>query len=152
MADHVGVCVIQNKKVILARGEFFDHEIGDAFGAHFGLQIVGGDFWRGDHLAVFARIRGFDAAVEEVGNVRIFFRFGEAELRHAALAEDLGKDVVHALRRKNNFHTKRVVLYVVLCECGIFDRRVMATVEVVEVFFKPSAAELAGAVGAKVEK
>ena len=48
--------------------------------AHFGLQIVGGDFGRWDQLSLFAWKRLFDSAIKEIGHVRVFFRLGDAQL------------------------------------------------------------------------
>ena len=48
---------------------------------HLGLEVVGRDLRRGHHDALLARIGRLLAAVEEIGDVRIFLGLGHADLR-----------------------------------------------------------------------
>ena len=67
---------------------------------HFRLQIVGGDFGRRNQDAFFAGERLFDAAVEEIGDVRVFFGFGAAQILVVQLGEDLREDVLEFFRAR----------------------------------------------------
>src|SRR3989454_167493 len=92
MPHHVPVGVIAEDEVVLLRLDRVAEDVGDAGSTHFRHQIVGGDFLGGDEDALFAGIRGLDAAIEEVGDVGVLLRLGGAEHRLAALREDLGDD------------------------------------------------------------
>ena len=52
----------------------------DLIGAHFGLQIVGRDLGGSDQLAILPFRNGLHAAIEEEGDVGIFFGLGDAQL------------------------------------------------------------------------
>ncbi len=54
MADHVGVREIHDDGVEIAFANGVGDGIGDACGAHFRLQVVGGDFRRRDENAILA--------------------------------------------------------------------------------------------------
>ena len=57
-----------------------NHGVGNARGGHFGLQVVGGHFGRGHQDALFAGERLLHAAIEKVGDVRVLFGFGDAQI------------------------------------------------------------------------
>ena len=80
VSDHIGVGKIEDDQVIEAFFDPFDHFVGERNGAHFGLQVVGGDFRRRSHDSLLAGVGGFLATVEEVSDVRILLRFGHASL------------------------------------------------------------------------
>ena len=56
------------------------HNICNACRAHFGLQIVRGDFGRLHHLAFFATEGLLRAAIEEIRHMRVLFGFGDAKV------------------------------------------------------------------------
>ena len=71
-----GLAKFKNDEIVLrhARANF----VGDFRRAHLRLQIVGRDFGRRYEFAVFARECALDSSVKEIGDVRVFFRFGDA--------------------------------------------------------------------------
>ena len=52
----------------------------DLRGAHLRLEIVGCNFWRGNDDTILPSVRSFDAAVEEVGDVRVLLSFRNPQL------------------------------------------------------------------------
>ena len=97
MPDHVGRGEVVHEEFVLA---FFDagaELVGDACGAHFRVLVVGGYFWRGDHVSVFAWKFFLDAAVEEEGYVGVFLGFGNMALFDGFGAKVLREDVAHVL-------------------------------------------------------
>jgi hypothetical protein len=101
MADHVRVGEVQDDHVVLAGVDRGDRFVGQFGGGHFRLQIVGGDFRGGDHDAVLTGLGVFLAAVEEIGDVRIFFRLGHAQLGAPACGDDLAQQCPPWLRRES---------------------------------------------------
>ena len=102
MADHVAVGVVADDRIVAARFDRGDQLVGDFERAHLGLEIVGRDFRRRHHDAVLARIRGLDAAIEEVGDVSVFLGLRDAQLTQAALGDDRAEAVGDRLRCKGN--------------------------------------------------
>src|SRR6185369_644482 len=80
VADHIAVRVIADDRVVLATPDRLDELVGHLARAHLRFEIVGRDLRRRHEYAVLAGIRLLDAAVEEVGDVRIFLRLGNAQL------------------------------------------------------------------------
>ncbi|MNX91740.1 hypothetical protein D3C86_1238450 [compost metagenome] len=80
MADHVRVGVIGNDKIVTL-ADRLDEFLRHLGRAHLRLQVVGRNLRRFRHEAVFADFRLFLAAIQEEGDMRIFFRLGEAKLR-----------------------------------------------------------------------
>ena len=98
MTNHVRVSEIQNDQIIIchSRANF----VRNRQRAHFRLQIVSRDLGRRYNLTVFAWKRALDSAVKEIGDVRIFFRFGDAQLRLAGGTGDFAQNVHQFFRRK----------------------------------------------------
>jgi hypothetical protein len=96
VADHVGVGEVDDDDVEGGVGEGADDGVGDALGGHFGGEVVGGDFFGWDDFALFAGERLLDAAVEEVGDVRVLLGLGYAEVAEVGGAHDVGEEVVSA--------------------------------------------------------
>ena len=71
-------------------------------GAHLRLQVVGGDLGRLHQFTLFAGKRLLDAAVEEIGDVGILLRFGDAEIAHVEVRHYVGEDVGQRLRRQDD--------------------------------------------------
>src|SRR5690554_133493 len=46
MADHVAVRIVTNNDVVFAAMNGCYQGVGELFGAHFWLQVIGGDVWR----------------------------------------------------------------------------------------------------------
>jgi hypothetical protein len=97
VADHVGVGEVGDDQVEGGVVDGFDDGVADAFGGHFRGQIVGRDFLRLDEGSIFAGEGSFDAAVEEVSDVRVLFRLGYAQVAQLRVAENVGQDVIHGL-------------------------------------------------------
>src|SRR5581483_8065715 len=95
------------------------------------LQIVRRDFRRRDYLSIFARKGFLDAAIKEISDVRIFFRFGDAQLRFAGGTHDLAKDVNKIFRRE---HEWRRISRVVFGERSKMNSRPNFAIEGIEVF------------------
>jgi hypothetical protein len=93
VADHVGVGEVDDDDVEGGVGEGADDGVGDALGGHLGGEVVGGYLLGLDDFALFAGERLLDAAVEEVGDVRILLGLGYAEV---GVAEDVGEEVARA--------------------------------------------------------
>ena len=94
VADHVGVGVVHDDGVEFVLLDGFYDRVGDACGRHFGFQIVGRDFGRRHQDAFFAGEGLFDAAVEEIGDVGVFFGFRAAQILVLNVGEDLREDVL----------------------------------------------------------
>ena len=110
VTNHVGVGKVQNDQVKFAKaGEELVRHLKRT---HFGLQIVGRDFWRWDQLPLFARKRLFHPAIKEISHMRVFFRFGDAQLRLARHAHQFAEDVFEVFRREDERRRKPNV---VLC-------------------------------------
>ena len=107
-----------------------EHLLGHFARAHLRLQIVGRDFRRRHDLAIFAGKGLLDSAVKKVGDVRIFLRLGDAQLRLARGAHDLAQDVSERFRRED---VRRRVGHVVLRERDVVHLRMRAAIEAVEI-------------------
>ena len=93
VANHVAVRIVTNDGVVFTALNRCNQLLGQFSRAHFRLQIVGRDFRRVDQNTVFACERLFYAAVEEEGYVRIFFGFGNTQLRFFVLRHPLAEGV-----------------------------------------------------------
>ncbi len=99
MADHVGVGEIHDDGVEIAFFDGFHDRVGDSCGGHFRFEVVGGDFRRGHQNALLAAEGLFDAAIEKISDVRVFFGFGNAQIFVMQLAKNLREDVLEFFRR-----------------------------------------------------
>ena len=105
VADHVGVGVVDQDEVGAAGLERLDDAVGDRHRRHLGREVVGRDVAVRRHQpALLARERLFDAAVEEVGDVRVLLGLGGAQLRDAVLGQHLAQDLRQALGRERGRH------------------------------------------------
>ena len=151
VADHVAVGEVQDHHVVLAGGELFEHLFGHFVSAHFRLQIVSGHLGGRDEHAHLARIGRLDAAVEEEGDVRVFFRFGDAQLLFTQRGEVLAQRVLQALRLEGDVHMREGG--VVLGEADVVRGKIARlALEAAEIGLGEGAGDLSGAVGAEVEE
>src|SRR5208283_1376417 len=149
VADHIGVGIIHDDGVELAFFDGFHDGVGDACGGHFRFQIVGGDFRGGDQDAFLAAERFFDATVEEIGNVGVFFGFGAAEIFVLQILEDLSKDVLEFFGGDDALEPGPV--FVVLGHADVEEIfGALGVGEFVEVRSFEGVGDLAGAVGAEI--
>ena len=93
MANHVAVRVVADDDVVLAALDGADQLVGQLFGAHLRLQVIGGHFRAGDDLAVFTGEAIFFATVEEEGDVSVLLGLGDAQLGLALLGQPLAQGV-----------------------------------------------------------
>ena len=93
VADHVAVGIVDDDEVEFLRGDGFDEFVPDLESAHFGLEVIGGYFGRGDENALFAGVGLFAAAVEEECHVGVFLGLGYVELFLAELREIFAEGV-----------------------------------------------------------
>src|SRR5438309_179786 len=145
MPHHVPVGVITEDEIVLLRLDRLAEDVGDAGRAHLRHEVVGGDFLGGDEDALFAGIRGLDAAIEEVGDVGVLLCLGSAEHRLAALRKDLGDDARQHRRPERDREREGLV---VLSHGREPDPWPPARVEGVEPFERERAHDLAHPVGA----
>ncbi len=80
MPHHVAVRVVAQDQVEALRINGGDEAVGNLVGAHFGLQVVGGDLRAWYQDAFFAREGFLPAPRKEKGDVRVFLRFRDAQL------------------------------------------------------------------------
>ena len=124
--------------------------VGDFGGAHFRLQVVGGDFRRRHQNALFTRERLFTAAREEEGHMGILLGFCNAQLGFAVFGQVIAQYVFQAAGREcAGCRDTRSVLGQ-HHETGQF--WLAGAGEGVEIIFNEYAGQLAGAVGAEVHK
>ena len=75
-----------------------------------GREVVGRDLLRRDQDAVFAGKWRLDAAVEEVSDVGILLRLGDAEIAEAGLREQVGEQVLHRFRQNDHGQREQLVV------------------------------------------
>ena len=154
MADHVAVGVVQDDHVVLVLVDAGQHSLRDLVGAHFGLDVEGGNLLggRGGHQdAILAREDALLAAVEEEGDVGVLLGLGNAQLGLAALGEVLAHGHGQALRRIGDGHVghRRVVLR----HADVVQREeAVLALKAGEIRIHEGAGDLTGAVGAEVEE
>ncbi len=100
-------------------------------------------------MAVFAGVGLLEAAIKEVGDVRVFLRLGQAELLLARGTDDGAEDVVERLRSED---VGRGIFGVVLREGDVVDGGLHAARKAIEVRLEESERKLARTVGAEVEE
>ena len=96
MADHVGIGEVEHDQIVFAGVDGADRLVGEFRRRHFRLQIVGRDLGRRHHDAILALVGLLAAAVEEIGDVRVFLGLRHAQLLAAGLGHDLAEDVCRA--------------------------------------------------------
>ena len=151
VAYHVAVGVVADDGIVFFALNRRHQFVGDFARAHFRLQIVGGDFGRGHHHAVFPGIGRFDAAVEKVGDVRVFFGLGDAQLFQAARGQIFAETIGDALRRIRGGNVREILAVSGQCAERAEPGRVRAR-EAIERSIGQRAGHLPRAVGAKVHE
>ena len=151
MADHVGVGEVHDDQVVFAGVDGLDGAVGQFGSGHFGLQVVGRDLGRGHHDAVFARVGCLLAAVEEVGDVRVFFRLGHAQLGAAGVGDHFAEDAVHGHRREQRAHAAGEIVAVLGHADSAGGQHETRAGEAVKTFVEEGGEEFADAIGAEVE-
>ena len=89
VTDHVGVGEVAYCGVVLVGCDGFCESVCDFRCAHFGFVVVGGDVFGGLDEDAFFSIKGrFPLAVEEEGDVGVFFCFCDAKLSFVRPGDD----------------------------------------------------------------
>ena len=149
--DHVGIGVVQHDQVVSAGVDGRDRLVGQFGRRHLGLQVVGRDLRRRHHDAILAGIGFLLAAVEEIGDVRIFLGLGHAQLRAPGGADHRAEHVRQIVGREDRLQEGVQMLAVL----GHADRRRelhdAAARKAVECRVEHRPQNLAHAVGAEVE-
>ena len=100
MAHHIGIGEVQHDQIMRAGGDGGHRLFSQLRRAHFRLQVIGRHFGGGHHDARLAGQHCLLAAIEEVGDVGVFFGLGHAQLGHAGAGDDLAQQLIHGLRRE----------------------------------------------------
>ncbi len=101
VSDHVGIGVVEHDQVELAGTDRLYRPVGQFGCRHLRLEIVGRDLRRRHHDALFARVGPLLAAVEEIGDVRIFFGLSHAQLRPSGARHHFAQHVRQRLGRED---------------------------------------------------
>ena len=80
MADHVGVREVHDVDVRLVVVDGVRKRLRNGRLAHFGLQVVRGNFRTGNETALLAHFRLFPTAVKEERDMGVHFSFGDVVL------------------------------------------------------------------------
>ena len=102
VANHVGRSKVVHDEVKLALANALGHLSTDLRGAHLGVKVVGGNLGRRDHVTDLSRELLLNTTVEEESNVSVLLSLGNVALLEVLLAQPLGEDVTHVLRREGN--------------------------------------------------
>src|SRR5437868_1372259 len=147
MTNHVRVSEIQNDQIIIchSRANF----VSNLQGAHLRLQVVSRDLGRRYNHAVFTWKRALNSAVKEIGDVRIFFRFGNAQLSFTGGADDFPEDIGEVSRRKN---VGRRIGHIVLSKGYKVNSRPPSAIEAIEILEQKRLRKLTRAVCAKIKE
>lgn len=100
MADHIGIRVIDEDEVVFILPDYFYEFFGDLRCAHLGDFIEVGHGRRGNQYTVFSRKSFLLPTVEEVGDMRVLFGFGDAELILVRETDGFPEAVGYFFRRK----------------------------------------------------
>ncbi len=93
VTNHIAIGKVSHDQVVL----LFDavqNLLGDLCQTQFGQLIKWNTFWRWNAYIVLAGERLVVAAVEEKRDVRVFFRFGDAQLTQARATDDFAQGVL----------------------------------------------------------
>ena len=93
MTDHVAVRVVADDDVVLAALDGRNQLVGQLFGAHLRLQVIGSHFRARHDFAIFAGEAGLFATVEEEGDVGVLLGLGDAQLGLSLLGQPLTQGV-----------------------------------------------------------
>ena len=99
VAHHVRIGEIHQHETVLPAAKGIGHPGRDLVRAHLRFLVVGGHVpRRGDQDPVLAVEGPLVAAIEEISDVWVFFRFRHAQLTPAGQADRFSQDFAHAFR------------------------------------------------------
>ncbi len=150
VADHVAVGVVADDRIEPAAGDRRHQLFGELVRAHLGLQVVGRNFGRGHQHALLAGIGGFDAAVEEIGDVRVLLGLGDAQLPEPLRGDVFAETVADVLRQE--CRRQREVRAVAGQRAVVTEFGNAAARKAAEPGIGERARHLAGAVGAEIHE
>src|SRR5690606_30034771 len=104
MADHVRVGEVDNNQVKFLRFDSANELIQYLISGHFRLQIIGRDLWARHQNAFLAGIDALLPAVQEEGDMGIFFGFRDAKLRPAGFGDNLAERLADIDRREQGWY------------------------------------------------
>jgi hypothetical protein len=103
MAHHVAIGEIADHKIVRAGIPGFHKFVRHFNGAHGRLLVVGFHLAGGRHKdAILTSKRLFKSAIEKVGDVRVFFRFRQAQLLQPLPGNHFAKPHAHGLLGKGH--------------------------------------------------
>ena len=150
MSDHVGICEVGDDNVILAGLDRLYETVADFRSAHLRLKVVGGNLRALDKDAVLARIRLFNAAVEEEGDMRILLGLGNTCLSHVVLCEEFAEGLCDLNLRECDLLVRD--RYVIIGEACIEDLLSRSSVKLIEIIDAEAAGDLSCTVRTEVEE
>lgn len=102
VANHVWGSKVVHDKLELALAQTLGHLLTNTGSAHLGVEVVGGNAGRGNHITLLTRELLLDTTVEEERNVGVLLSFSNVALLNILLTEPFGQHVAHVLRREGN--------------------------------------------------
>ena len=105
MSYHVAVGKVHDNPVVFSCADGLHELVLHLIGAHFGLEVVGSHLGTCYKDAVLTLEGRFASAVEEEGNVGIFFRFGGVELVESLRSDVFAEGVGDVLLREEDVHS-----------------------------------------------
>lgn len=102
VSDHVGRGEVAHDEGVLAGLDLLSNLVTNRGSRHLRLQVVGGDFGRGDQITVLTLELGLGTSVEEEGDVGVLLGLSNVALGDLLLGEPLGEDVIHGLSREGD--------------------------------------------------
>jgi len=102
MTDHVGVGKIKDDKLVTKVNTIQDR-FGDPGGRHLGVGGKLFGFEGGNKKEFFSLAFGLATAIEKVGDMGVFFGFGDVELADLVLTEDVRESISDWWRGKSDF-------------------------------------------------
>lgn len=102
VTNHVGGSKVVHDKLEVALAKALGHLVTHGGSAHLGLEVIGGNLGRRDHVADLAGELLLNTTVEEESNVSVLLSLSNVALLNILLAQPLGQHVTHVLGREGN--------------------------------------------------
>ena len=111
VAHHIAIGEVHDDEIIFIALDCVNELVFHFKGAHLGLEVVGGDFGRGNENTVFAIERSFASAVKEECHMRVLLSLGDMELLLAQVGKIFSKSVVDVFLVEKDVHAleRRIV-------------------------------------------
>ena len=149
VTNHIAVCIVDDDNIVVA--QTFLQSVSHLVSTHLRLQVVGCNLWRVDEAAIFARIYGFYAAIEEEGNVSILLRFSNTQLFETFVGDIFAEGIFQTLWVEGNLYVWHGCI--VLGHTGVAEREeAFCSFKAVECFINQSAGDLSCTVRTEVKE